>query len=415
MSRGFAKRKRFVRWCIDMAIHDALAIARQRSVGSSFERLLAVVRGRSSMLRRLPPSGRPGWLEAFELLRGLLAVARPQHWLRPPENWLPDTTADGSWDTAGPRAQFESLVRHLLATHPVPRFMMGVWFEEASQQAQRHQKLFRHLARGNSIRGASLPIVLNRAMAQWFERAPHHLTVEQALRWSQIRAWGGGETLAAEVVATRLGQQFTDEAFWSRALRCWIARRRLDLTLIGPMVEFLHHHPQRWHLSLFQSSCRKRFAAFERQVRAWLEGQDDAADAGTSVWPQSGIGGFHETMGDGTPWSARYWSIHELTSRAQLIEEGEQMRHCVASYTAKCRKRCTSIWSLRRYGVLGSQRVLTIEVALPHRQIVTALGPRNAWPTPHELQVVHRWANQQQLQMSPWIAAHVRFRQRLLA
>jgi hypothetical protein len=37
------QRKRFSKWRIDLAIHDALAIARKRSFAEQFQQLLAVV------------------------------------------------------------------------------------------------------------------------------------------------------------------------------------------------------------------------------------------------------------------------------------------------------------------------------------------------------------------------------------
>lgn len=397
------KRKRFARWCIDLAIHDALAIARKQSVISSFQQLLDVVHSRTTILRPSPPCGRPYWLDTFRLVRGLLMLSKQRHWIRPPETWQPDEALHQLSGQQGAIRQFESLVMHLLATHPVPRFMMGVWFEEPSPQAGEHQKLFRHLARGNSIRGAKLPIAFTRPMARWFERAPEHFTVEQALRWSQVRAWGGEAPLAAAIARTRLGSTFADEERWSRVLQYWINRPPRDMELIDAIVEYLHSHPRCWDRALFQVARGQGCSPIEREVRHWLKQQPGQARTKASAWPGAGISGLHAILGSGDAWSFRFWSIRELTTSTELAEEGQAMHHCVASYAQRCAQRHTSIWSLRRLGLMGVERVLTIEVDLPRRTVVTALGPFNALPDRDSMQIVSHWAREQNLQMVAWL------------
>ena len=169
MPHAAKTRKRFTKWRIDLAIHDALAVARQRKCNHSFQQLLAVVISRSDMLRQQPPSGRVGWTDCERILRGLLSLSpHRKNWLRHVDDWIP--TEDGL------HQQFGSLVRHLLATHAVPECMTNVWFEGSSEIAFKHQKLFKHLGLGNSIRGADLPLCLTRQMAGFFAQAPDHLT-----------------------------------------------------------------------------------------------------------------------------------------------------------------------------------------------------------------------------------------------
>jgi hypothetical protein len=86
--------------------------------------------------------------------------------------------------------------------------LTAVWLEEPSPAAERHQTLFKHLCRGNNIRGADVPIRLTRPMARHFLQAPDHLSVEEALRWAQVRGLGGDKGFAGEVLASRLGTNF---------------------------------------------------------------------------------------------------------------------------------------------------------------------------------------------------------------
>ena len=55
-------------------------------------------------------------------------------------------------------------------------------------------------------------------MAHFFLQAPDHFTVEMALRWGQVRGFGGSEVLASAVAATRLGRSFEHENFWQTVL-----------------------------------------------------------------------------------------------------------------------------------------------------------------------------------------------------
>jgi len=52
-------------------------------------------------------------------------------------------------------------------------------------------------------------------MAHCFCEAPAHLSISQALRWAQVLGYDGSEALAEAICATRLGQCFENESFWS--------------------------------------------------------------------------------------------------------------------------------------------------------------------------------------------------------
>ncbi len=57
------------------------------------------------------------------------------------------------------------------------------------------------------------------------------------------------------------------------------------------------------------------------------------------------------------------------------------MRHCVATYIYDCRRRRTSIWSLKLNQGEHRNRLLTIEVDPKTRTIWHARGRRNSPPT----------------------------------
>jgi len=102
-------------------------------------------------------------------------------------------------------------------------------------------------------------------------------------------------------------------------------------------------------------------------------------------------------------WSVRQWTIRELTDSQQLIDEGNGLHHCVATYADECVKRTSSIWSLKCHGSLESHRMLTIEVDPKDRMIVTALGNCNSAPKAAARKIMGMWAEQEKLKIARWV------------
>jgi PcfJ-like protein len=81
-----------------------------------------------------------------------------------------------------------------------------------------------------------------------------------------------------------------------------------------------------------------------------------------------------------------------LRTPDDLLEEGQAMNHCVATYVASMAKGCSLIHSLRE----NSARVATLEVRFPRakfgRPISEQLrGPNNAEPPHHVWTAMHAW------------------------
>ncbi len=378
-------RDRFAKWRIDLAIHRALAIACNRGCARQFHELLALVLGRSTLLHRTPIGGSAGWTHAESVLMGLLALAEHRrHWVREPGGWK---TSHGS-----AREQFDSLAQHLLATYAVPAFCSPIWFEASSRRSREHQRLYVHLARGHKIRGFSTPIRLTKCMAQFFPHAPAHLTIEQALRWCQVRGLGGSESLAVAVAATHLGRVFGSEGYWMEVLKMLIDWPELQPNLVAPIGEFLRRHPE---TDLPKSSAQRGSVTRRRlvaKVKKWMTEERVFGPQPRLSWGPTRIPGFEYVETRKHEWRARSWTIHELTNSDELIEEGRDLRHCVATYAKACAKRNTSIWSLRHHRLERSQRLLTIEVNPTKRMIVQARGKFDSPKFAKTRTILEMWA-----------------------
>jgi hypothetical protein len=336
----------------------------------------------------------------------LVALAHHwRHWLRPAEDWRPRTH--------NTRRQFASLVRHLLTEYPVPIFLDSVWFMGLGPIALCRQRWYIHIASGHNLRTADVPIPLTKRMAHHFMLAPNRFTVDQALRWGQVLGLGGNTRLAEALAATRLADHFENDDFWITVIRFFIDNPMLDLVHVGPIIDYLQDQrfeqreefqaagviqrlpPPQPNLTM-KGRCPE---ALLRQVERWHHRLANESIDLKAQWPLSGINGFDWIEGrEGTP-NLRRWMIQELVTSRALVAEGRAMQHCVATYARSCNRRVTSIWSLQVQNHEGSQRILTVEVRLPHKIICQARGKRNVLPDDKSRSILRRWAAQEGLRL----------------
>jgi hypothetical protein len=83
--------------------------------------------------------------------------------------------------------------------------------------------------------------------------------------------------------------------------------------------------------------------------------------------------------------------VVQLRTAADLVTETRVMRHCVASYAAKCIGGRASIWSLRHRVAGDTDRLLTIELD-PRCRAVQVRGFANRVPHVEERKILERWA-----------------------
>jgi hypothetical protein len=383
---------------IDRSIRNALA----RTSGKprkSFLQLLGEVRGRSHLLRPARFRGRidVAWLDA--ILSGLLSLTQHRKdWLRSLETWSPEGL--------NPIPLFSSLAHHLLADYPVPPVLLSAWFVGEYWKRRLQQRWFKQAGKGVSLRAVGFPIPLTRRMAHEFAQAPAHYPIDFALRWAQVRGLGGSNELARAVAATRLGHQFGNDAFWTSTLLFFINHPKIDLTQIEPIVEFLH--AQRFeqrriiigedtevYLDAPQPDLSLKgwsVASLLRRVEEWKAQRQVEVKRTLIRWNRSAIGEFF-----GRDEQGRAWTIRELLDSDELAAEGRAMDHCVATYTAWCAKRLTTIWSVSIEGVDGHERAVTVEVNPASREIVEAKARCNEEPDECCLVILRQWASQQAL------------------
>ncbi|MBT3276279.1 MAG: hypothetical protein HN368_24235, partial [Spirochaetales bacterium] len=307
-------------------------------------------------------------------------------WIRAPESWKPDHK--------GLLIRFSELVRHIFALYPVPVFMDSAWFASPRPAADIQRRWFIHVGHGGNIRTAELPMRYTKKMAHFFMQAPDSFSVIEALRYGQVLALGGNTDLMHFINATQLGEKLENEGFWESVIHFFVNNPMLDFTHINPIVEFIYN--RKFHAQEitqedgtvleaappdpgFDMKGRKAGPLLEL-VAAWHEELNREQKKASGSWEESGITPFDYIEENQNTGSVTRWTINELLTRKELIDEGKTMKHCVGSYTYSCAKGTKSVWSLRMEDLdqNGERHVLTIAVKNDIRKVVQARGKCNA-------------------------------------
>lgn len=347
-----------------------------------FDALLRVVR--SSRIDDLPESGFHRILK-FD-------------WVRPVEDWEPKGKSGNG--------QFYSLVEHLFCKYPVPRHFFDVFRKDSG-----HRWTFEKLAeiavllgRGGSFvdYAKSLTVPLTRKMCHEFVSCRKFSDVMSNLRWVQIKSYGGNEAFhKVWMTDNRCGSYFetkADEEFWASVMQWFCAQSMLDLSQVRPICDFLSFkHREDPGFSMKGRSV----LAITRAMNEWHGTLNKTKVCKGIKFNRSGFkeGSYKiETNDLGMPLVER-WSVHELLSDKELLDEGNYMHHCVWSYSYKIEKGTCSIWSLQS----DRRRELTIEVDNASKTIVQARGRYNVPPGPICNKIMNKWAAENGLRFSSYL------------
>ncbi len=346
-------------------------------------------------------------LEDLSYIKGIEAIANHyESWIRPIEAW--------HVKRHNRERQFAELLRHLFVAYDVPLFMDRVWLSENKT----HQNWYIHIGTGQNIRTApDIPVSLTKKMAHHFLSAPKQYSVEEALRWGQVHAFGGDKRLVDALRGTRLISNFRNDDFWLNVIRFFIANPMLDVSHVHPIIDYIWN--QRFEnqrvfvargvveeIDPPQPNFSMRGRTPEtllRQVNGWHRQLGRETRGGKFQWARSDIGGFRFREGSKKKRNLKFWYIRELLSTDELIEEGRAMKHCVSSYARSCYSGKKSIWTVESDDENGRHKVLTVEISRPENLIRQVRGKRNRLPTPADKFLLERWAAKEKLEIADYL------------
>lgn len=300
--------------------------------------------------------------------------------------------------------QFYSLVNHLFAKFPLPKFALNIW--KNNYPENRYINWFFHLAEGKNIRCAeNLPFRLSPRMAHCFLSAPEDYSFEKAFLFGQLVSFGAEKRLIDELCNNLRIDDLKQNDFWSSYYKMLVASPFFDLVHVQPLRDFILHKKnvnpnyslkgrnlqtllnqmEHWHRELARAQVqRAREAARERNQARVARGPYIAPKPVSYTWKASFSKVYEFKEGGKTN-----WQIFELTSSAALSEDGSELRHCVGSYASSCHAKRVSILSLTCNG----KKTATLEVDLSQNKLVQARGKCNRKLTEKEQRIVTQWCS----------------------
>ena len=300
-------------------------------------------------------------------------------WVRPLSDWSADHLSEDN--------VIISLVDHLFVTYPVPKSLYSIWDPERDQPATKWVYWFLLLGQGASLHRSTEYFTdweIPKSFLKYLLQAPPDLTPLESCMFAEVLRLGGSDTEFQRLLhypnymwdpTDKRERNTRWQSFWRSTVR-WLARHRDELT------DEMCHVILRWssrmweveHFTLRNMTPQNAYEAAHRFVQ--MGGAPIAAK-----WPEHGYNWEFIDQNDDV------WSIRELTSGIQLLQEGAEMHHCVAGYTERCLTGLDSIFSL----TVNSKRCLTIQVNLASKKIVQVRGLCNRRSTPEEDLVLGLW------------------------
>ena len=309
--------------------------------------------------------------------------------------WIRDIQ---EWDPKGKGKDtvFRSLVDHLLVTYRMPKFFYGVFFRDPCDE--NFVKLFIYLAQGGSLKkvvGTELiPVPFTKKMCHSFLNTSADVEIFEAIRGTQIKAFGGEPKLLKALLRTPLGRTLHTvpyEKFWETVIQWLCKNPMLDPAQVGPLYDYIS----------FRRREDNSFSIVGRSVLAMLRGMEEWHKElyhqkklkGSGNFPVSGYANkfwSQEQRVDGKKVTI-FWEIREILSAKELSAEGRTMRHCVSSYSYRIEKGDISIWSLRK----NDERQVTIALYNKNHYIQEVRGFGNRLATNSEMAIVKTWAREE--------------------
>lgn len=338
---------------------------------------------------------------AEQLLRdedGVAALARVARFsgsvVRQPETW--------QRRSRNPRQQLRSLVRHLFCRYAVPAFLDKVWQTYADED----YKFYTDLAWGVGVYGHKRleKAAVSRKVAHQFRLAPDHCTINDAIRWAQVRAVDGSRALYRALQNSPLRNEFMEDAFWQEIIR-WLARQPeaagKDVGRIVRYIFFMkfgrfylrEHYVYRGAQEPKWKPKGRTLQSVLRDVAAWEKEMALICGEGEASWPAAPIPGYEWVVAAEGKRAMRTGRMVQILNVKDLAEEGKVMKHCVGTYVDECRSGESSIWSMREMVSGHERRLATIEIDHENAEINQARAKCNEVPDPEACERIAEWAS----------------------
>ncbi len=288
--------------------------------------------------------------------------------------------------------QVNELAFYLFCSYPVPGFLYKAFFETTNML---FINWFIHIGAGRKIKElVNMPIPFTQKMGHYFLQAPDKFSIEEALRWAQVKGLNGDDKLAERIAYSWIGTKtYDDEDFWEAFIRIIVNGGMFDHEQLTQLIDYVRD----------ARNENRNYALKGRTLQSLLRQSDEWHERclflrGSHFWAASGMYGYKAEK------KMEVVTMEELTGSKLLADEGRTMKHCVATYAHLCVAGKTAIFSLRKYSFgLLTERMATIEVNLSIRRIVQAKAKMNKKISDEARKHLDEWANKNELSVNPYL------------
>lgn len=289
-------------------------------------------------------------------------------------------------------SQFVELADYLFCKYEVPAFLYKAFYETNDK---RFMCWFIHLASGSKVKEMDdIPIPFTQKMGHYFIQASADLSINAALRWAQVKGWGGNDELAKRIAYSWIATKpFEDENFWDSFIRLLV---RSGMFNYGKLTELIDYVRETKRQSPAYNLKGRTLQSLMRQSDAWHGVYKHVK--GNWFWKPSGLYSLKIDRKEDIV------KVEELTEAIRLVEEGKAMKHCVASYAYLCAQGRSAIFSLRKYSGGKLEDILaTIEVNIFLKAIVQAKAKMNKPISQEARKYMEMWATKNALTINPYL------------
>jgi len=301
--------------------------------------------------------------------------------------------------------QLAGLLNHMYVRYPVPSFLYDCCRKETGDPFECMHDLYRQwfvcLAQGGSFPKLVKGFMTSRE-ASVFLGAPAANRIHENVWWAKMRMAGIPLGTIEKLNERVFAQYFFDDPYGRLAEVIQFFARyhaQMDRVSFGEITDFLA-----WKLRNDRRFSLKgrTLSSVTKLTNEWHVLMQKAKLGQSIEWKGLGI----------PPWEyeakQRIWSVEELRSNRDLMNEGRKQKHCVYSYVHWCVAGRSAVFSLRAYrkvvkdyseeGMLIWDKTLeqtriTIEIN-SSRRIVQVRGPLNRAATDEEKGILRMWAGE---------------------
>jgi hypothetical protein len=306
------------------------------------------------------------------------------HWLNDIFKWTPVSRHKS--------VQLQELVQFLFCKYPVPVFLYKAFGKGSNE---RYVQWLIHLGAGGSPKDLEgWPVIMTKKSMHHFLLAPEEFSIQEAMRWAQVKGLNGSDELAQRVAWSWIGTKpYEQEDFWYGFLQLIVNGGMFNIEKLTELIDYVREAKR---VNPDYNLKGRTLQSLFRQSDAWhtrfsTKGSD-------YEWKPCGINGYKAKKNESVI------KLEELTASRLLAQEGKNMKHCVHSYAFYCAKGRTAIFSMRNYvGDLFLETIATIEVNLQLRRIVQAKAKMNRPISSEARKHLVEWALKEHLEINAYV------------